>query len=206
MGPYRVPPGSFVLLRDPAVLALVAPPPVRKVLLKIESNRKTLRLPGFASSFGPSVASVAAPTKSFALNQRALPLVISPPPFHFGCEPYQDVAAISGKVLLLRRGLCSFAVKSNMGALGGAKAIIVVNGAGEEDVAPSASGDEVEPGSKLKALVPLVLVGNTTGAALVELLAEGHVATIKLEASIADEIEPIVLGGYTVLNVRMKRS
>jgi hypothetical protein len=92
--------------------------------------------------------------------------------------------------------------------LGGAKAIIVVNSLEEDDVIPSADRIEV---AATNALVPLLLVGNATGATLERILlneaTNGREMILSVEATdVSEENEPINLAGYVVSNVRLKRT
>lgn len=94
----------------------------------------------------------------------------------------------------------------------GAKAVIVINTFDEEEIVPSAEGEEKEWGT----MVPLVLVSNSTGIALEKLLVavekegggkgEGKGLRVGVrEAKEDGETEPLVLGGYHVLNVKLQR-
>ena len=92
--------------------------------------------------------------------------------------------------------------------MGGAKAIIVVNSLEEDDVIPSADRIEVVA---TNALVPLLLVGNATGATLERILLNeaknGREMILSVEATdVSEENEPINLAGYVVSNVRLKRT
>lgn len=107
--------------------------------------------------------------------------------------------------------MCTFAWKSHQAALGGAKAIIVVNTEDEDDVTPTA--DSVEDEALLKTLVPLLMVGNTSGTAFEKLLMTtsgrefgGAVLSVTASHGVEDENEPINLGGYVVSNVKLKRN
>lgn len=66
---------------------------------------------------------------------------------------------------------------------------------------PLADGEE----ESYTALVPLVLVSNSTGSALEALMKEGEGATVKAEVAKEEDVDPLVLGGYTVLNVKLLR-
>lgn len=104
-------------------------------------------------------------------------------------------------MLVLHRGKCSFAQKANFAALGGAKAVVVINTSDEAGFVPSAEGEE-----EYKALVPLVLVSNTTGSALEALIARaGDEAALMRPVEANNEVDSLMLGGYQVLNVRLQR-
>ena len=211
---------------DPAVIGSIPALRLEKVHLHIAikehvgASATSLVVPALAANFGPHVGSTAALKGSFALGQPALPLRSRSPEFAYGCEPHHDLApvapskiwggggggtrsAIDGQVLVLRRGLCSFARKAHFAALAGAKAVIVVNTADTDEsmIVPSAEGEDRD----LKALVPLVMVSNSTGVRLEELLRSAVEAVVRPEEPKETGIQPLVLGGYTVSNVILER-
>ena len=192
-------------MEDPIVLNAIAALPTLRIELQVVVGQQSLKFPALASDFGPSLSSTAAPSTSFAINRPALPLAVAVD--FYGCDTYHDPTAIDGKVLILRRGHCSFVQKSNLGARAGAKAILVINSAEEQDIVPS--GGTIEDGATAKELVPLLMIGNSTGIALLKVLEEGGVkkgATIVPRARrVEGETEPLLLGGHTVLNIHLKR-
>lgn len=220
---YRVPVGSVVRIGDPAVLASIPTARLEQVLLRVTVKQPagakptSLVVPALAANFGPAISGAAAAKGSFALSQPALPLRARMADLAYGCEPHHDVAAVppgkiwggggvrsavDGQVLVLRRGLCSFARKAHFAALAGAKAVIVINSADDDEsmIVPSSDGEDKE----LKALVPLVMVSNSTGATLEKLLRGGE-ASVRPEEPKEVAIQPLVLGGYTVQNVVLER-
>ncbi|GAA5873021.1 hypothetical protein JCM1840_007299 [Sporobolomyces johnsonii] len=290
VGPYKVPTGAYVVIRDPSVLASIPRQRAEKLRLDVdvapadspprrphpaspadEASRldsfldkllhpladsvppppprhsapaPALQLSALAASFGPSLSSRQPPPNSFALSQPALPLTTSLYPY--GCEPHHPPpsssssssnahgTSLEGHLLLVHRGHCSFALKSNLAALAGAKGVIVINSAHEDLVVPSASsaaaavgddddgdGDEGDGDGDVKArmasLVPVVLVGNGTGAELEELVkatrarGEGEEVWVSVEEEgegddDGDEVvEGMVLGGYLTRNIKLSR-
>jgi mannosidase alpha-like ER degradation enhancer 1 len=206
VGPYRIPVGQFVHIGDPLVLASIPLRRPEKIQLSASVGDSTLHLPALVANFGPSIASTSPPTGAFAFSEPALPLVTTT--FPYGCEPHHHGEGsssgldVEGKVLVLRRGMCSFARKANLAALGGAKAVIVINtDSDDDDIVPSADAEERD----YKALVPLLLVSNHTGTALEALMASGPgKGSVKAEEA-TDEVEPMILGGYHVMNVKLQR-
>ncbi|KAI5475825.1 ER degradation enhancer, mannosidase alpha-like 1, glycoside hydrolase family 47 protein [Pseudohyphozyma bogoriensis] len=199
----RVPLGKLVRIADPVVLATVPQHRLEKVHLNIIVDGAKVQLPGLASSFGPSIMHPPS-SNAFAISRPPLPLLIPhvQSGAYYGCDPHElDASSVKGKVVVLRRGVCSFARKSNIAALEGAKAVIVINMANEEDIVPSAEGEERE----LAALVPMVLVSNSTGMALETMVESGVEALVEAEESKEEGPEPMVLGGYHVMNVRLQR-
>lgn len=145
-----------------------------------------LYMPALAASFGPSVAhrsaeAIAPNTTPFMLDGPAFPLTL--PRFDpYGCEPYQrnpNPGNGAPHLVLLHRGQCSFALKSHHAAMAGARGVILVSHPSATDgptaqdsdgfVVPGADPSE-EDEDTMRALVPLVLVANTTGQALEDLV------------------------------------
>lgn len=102
-----------------------------------------------------------------------------------------------------------------MAALSGARGVVIINSSDTEDVVPSASAEE-EADETMKSLVPMVLVGNTTGGMLEELVKnrkEGEQVWVRVREQTKkdgeeeeDELmDGLVLGGYVVRNVKLGR-
>ena len=200
---YRVPLGSIVVIEDPIVLKAIAALPSLRIELQVVVGKQSLKFPALASDFGPSLSSTAAPAGSFAIDRPPVALAVAAD--FYGCDTYHDPTPINGKVLLLRRGHCSFVQKSNLGAKAGAKGIIVINSAEEQDIVPSGGG--IEDGLEKKELVPLLMIGNSTGVALMKLMDEGRkeATIVPYPRRVEGETEPLLLGGHTVLNIQLKR-
>ncbi|KAK4051547.1 hypothetical protein OIV83_002687 [Microbotryomycetes sp. JL201] len=231
VGPYRVPSGSYVSIKDPLVLANLPHRRVERVQIDVSLDATLVNDPlsddvpeslsmhasALVANFGPSVASSQPPPRSFAFSMPRLPLVR--PLFQFGCEPIVDddkldssqttddpSVSVRDKIVVLHRGMCSFARKSNMAALSGSKGVIVINSTDDEEFIPSAEGDEAD----LNALVPLLLVSNSTGYALEEMVKKGAEQGVEAMVRLVDahdesEGAGLILGGYQVLNVKLHR-
>ncbi|BGP03907.1 hypothetical protein JCM10021v2_007655 [Rhodotorula toruloides] len=148
----------------------------------------TLHIPALAASFGPSIVhrpSSAIPSglTPFMLDGPALPLVL--PSFDiYGCSALHPPPSSSPSLLLLHRGHCSFALKSHNAALSSFAGVILISSPsatdeegeeGEGFVVPSADEGEEEE-ETMSSLVPLVLVGNSTGSVLEGLVRSVEVA------------------------------
>lgn len=206
-----------------------------------------LHIPALAASFGPSIVHRADDTippglsPPFMLDGPAFPLTL--PAFDpYGCEPHHPSSSSSssgapqGALVLLHRGHCSFALKAHHAALSGARGVVLVSSAspsasdaeGDEFVVPSADPDE-EDDETMRALVPLVLVANSTGAEL-ERMVRGVMLPAEEEeeeergrrqqrqvwvtithaededgAEEEEEEAGLMLGGYLVRNVKLHR-
>ncbi|KWU45242.1 hypothetical protein RHOSPDRAFT_28872 [Rhodotorula sp. JG-1b] len=157
--------------------------------LETGASPSGLYVPALAASFGPSVAyrspeAIPLAMIPFMLDGPAMTLVL--PRFDpYGCEPHHPPPTGSSDqlepphILLLHRGHCSFALKAHYAALAGAKGVVVVSHPSPTDepdaqnlggfVVPGADAAE-EAEDTMRALVPLVLVANSTGQALEDLV------------------------------------
>lgn len=171
---------------------------------------------GLAASFGPSLD----PSLNSEFNNLQGYLALnSPSPIPvvvigdtYGCraplpgeleDPSTGISRMKGKILIVRRGMCPFVVKSSWAAIGGAKGIIVINTQGQNNGITPSSDEEAE--IALGKMVPMILISWEEGQRLLDFLnprnGEGRV-----EVSIGKlAIVPLQLGGYTVNNVRLLR-
>ncbi|GEM11334.1 ER degradation enhancer, mannosidase alpha-like 1, glycoside hydrolase family 47 protein [Rhodotorula toruloides] len=144
----------------------------------------SLHIPALAASFGPSIlhrpsSAIPSGLTPFMLDGPPLPLVV--PSFDpYGCSPLAPPPSTPA-LALLRRGHCSFALKSHNAALSSYAGVVLLSSPlpsdsdeqGDGFVVPSA--DESEEGDKvMKSLVPLVLVANSTGVGLEGLVRSVH--------------------------------
>lgn len=192
---------------DSGVLASMPPARPEKLWLdftlgSLDGSDQILRAPALAANFGPSIRSTSAPLGSFAVSLASLS-VSAATTLSYGCDSgsHLNKTEVDGKVIVVQRGQCSFALKAHLAALEGAKAVLVVNTADSVDLVPTI--DEAD--AELKALVPLVMISNSTGQALEDLLRRGEVR-VRPEESGEEVLESIVLGGYAVSNVRLQRN
>jgi hypothetical protein len=200
VGPYRVLPGATVLVTDPAVNLALQFTDELATQIKLEfkmgsSIDTTSRFVGVASlaTFGPPATTVFYPKAS------ALPIV-KPALDVYGCEPYSvdRVPGVkAGFVLLVRRGLCTFQIKSHRAAMAGARALLV-SSFDEVEFMPAAD-DETESG-----LVATLLISNSTGVELERSfrLAEDRGKGEMMWAVWAPEQKPrpFVVNGHRILN------
>lgn len=76
-----------------------------------------------------------------------------------GCAPFANAVDVAGKIVIIDRGTCGFAVKQDFAFAAGAAGVIVANNAGDGLISMVAGET---PGYNL----PTVFVGQTAGAAL----------------------------------------
>jgi hypothetical protein len=206
VGPYRIPSSASVIISDPEVVPILRDSPVHspsRTILRFASTDEGSKqefLVDSASSaqFGPDILSNAALDGSFAFQRPALQ-VTTIPTSPFGCGPYNlpRDSVSKGSVLFIRRGLCTFAAKMKFAAAAGAKGVIV-SGDTDEVIVPSA-GPEDDLG---KVLVPLVLVKNSTGLRVENLLARAESRGKEVVVEVIPSQGVLYLNGYALANVR----
>ncbi len=81
-----------------------------------------------------------------------------------GCSPFTNAAAIAGKIALIERGLCGFAVKARNATNAGAVGVIIYNNAANAGAAPPGMADDGINGAFVT--IPTVSVTRTDGLAI----------------------------------------
>ena len=116
------------------------------------------------ASFGPSISSLGAPI-SATIVPAVDPADVAGPTTTDGCSPFTNAAAVAGKIALVERGTCGFAVKARNATNAGAAAVIIYNQAANANAAPaSMGGDGINDPF---VLIPAVSVTRTDGLAMV---------------------------------------
>ena len=83
------------------------------------------------------------------------------PSVNDGCGAFTNAAAVAGKVAIVRRGTCGFAVKAKNAQLAGAKAVIIANNA--LNAGPMGMG-----GTDPTVTIPAIAVGTNVGTSLID--------------------------------------
>ena len=132
--------GGFVTAGVPNVLSLgsprveiVAPAPI--------SGQLQFGLAVFGPRIGnPSVsADVVAAVDAV---EPPLPNTTAPGTTTDGCSPFSNAAAVAGKIVLIERGFCGFAVKARNATNAGAAAAVIYNNAANAAGAPPGMADD----------------------------------------------------------------
>jgi hypothetical protein len=133
--------GEKVTANVPTVLSLGSP---RIEVLQPSSIAGQLQF-GLAA-FGPTIAN------SPVLNENVVAAVdaIEPPPTPGaasgtttdGCSPLSNAGAVAGKIVLIERGFCGFAVKARNATDAGADAVVIYNNAANANAAPPGMADD----------------------------------------------------------------
>lgn len=81
-----------------------------------------------------------------------------------GCSPFSNAAAVAGKIALIERGLCGFAVKARNATNAGAAAVVIYNNATNVNSAPPSMADDGVNGAFVT--IPAVSVRRADGLAI----------------------------------------
>ena len=99
-----------------------------------------------------------------------------------GCSPFSNAAAVAGKIALIERGLCGFAVKARNATAAGAAAVIIYNNVANVNAAPPGMADDGVNGAFV--LIPTVSVRRADGLAILGQLGAGVSADIGVDLAI----------------------
>ncbi|HXV40975.1 MAG TPA: PA domain-containing protein [Steroidobacteraceae bacterium] len=99
-----------------------------------------------------------------------------------GCSPFDNAAAIAGRIALIERGLCAFAVKARNATNAGAAGAIIYNNAANVNAAPPGLGDDGINGAFVT--IPTVSVRRADGLSIVAQLGGGVTASIGVNDAI----------------------
>ena len=173
--------GAFVTTDVPSVLSLGSPevnvtsPPVIAGPLQFGT-----------AAFGPSVTA----------SSIAAPMVAAVDPADVGgtttdgCSPFSNAADVAGKIVLVERGLCGFAVKARNATNAGALAVMIYNNAANAAAAPPGMADDGLNGAFVT--IPAVSVRRADGLAIVAQLGGGVTASLG--------VNPTIRAGADALN------
>jgi hypothetical protein len=99
-----------------------------------------------------------------------------------GCSPFANATAIAGRIALIERGQCGFALKARNAGDAGAAAVIIYNNAANGTAAPASMGDDGVNGAFVT--VPAISLRRVDGLAIVGALAGGVNADIAVDLTV----------------------
>lgn len=99
-----------------------------------------------------------------------------------GCSPFSNAATVAGRIALIERGLCGFAVKARNATDAGAIAVIIYNNAANAAAGPPGMADDNINGQFVT--IPTVSLRRTDGTDIVAALAGTVSAQIGIQAGI----------------------
>lgn len=99
-----------------------------------------------------------------------------------GCSPFSNAAAVAGKIVLIERGLCGFAVKARNATNAGAAAAIIYNQAANVNAAPPGMADDGINGAFVT--IPVISLTRADGLAILGQLGGGVSASIGVDPNV----------------------
>ncbi|MCM3904707.1 MAG: hypothetical protein ND866_23670 [Pyrinomonadaceae bacterium] len=99
-----------------------------------------------------------------------------------GCSPFTNAAAVAGKIALIERGTCGFALKARNATNAGAAAYIIYNNAANATAGPPGMGDDGINGGFV--FIPGVSLTRTDGLAIVGQLGGGVNASLIVDPTV----------------------
>jgi hypothetical protein len=106
-----------------------------------------------------------------------------------GCTPFTNAGAVAGKIALIERGLCGFAVKARNATDAGAIGVIIYNNVANANAAPPGMADDGVNGAFVT--IPTVSVRRTDGTDIVAALAGTVTAQIGIQTTIRAGADPL---------------
>jgi hypothetical protein len=105
-----------------------------------------------------------------------------------GCSPFSNAAAVAGKIVLVERGLCGFAVKARNATNAGAVGVIIYNNAANVNAAPPAMADDFVNGAFVT--IPTVSLTRANGLAILSQILTGTTAKIGIDLAVRAGADP----------------
>jgi hypothetical protein len=179
--------GAYVTSAVPSVLRLGSP------TVAVTSPASIAGAYQFGTAaFGPAVGSPSVAAPVVAAADVAEPSTSTTPAGTTtdGCSPFANAAAVAGKIALVERGLCGFAVKARNATIAGAAAVIIYNNAANVNSAPPGMADDGVNGAFVT--VPTVSIRRADGLNIVAQLAAGAVnADIGIDLTVRAGADPL---------------
>ena len=155
--------GSFVTAGVPNVLSLGSP---EVQLLNPAPIAGTLQFG--TAAFGPTIGNPNVQADVVAavdvVEPANPPTVPAPGTSTDGCSPFLNAAAVAGKIALIERGFCGFALKARNATNAGAAGVIIYNQAANVNAAPPGMADDGINGAFVT--IPTVSIRRADGLAI----------------------------------------
>ena len=161
-----------------AALGALARQPDRR---RERSSQHRRQLPFGTASFGPRIGSPSVTANVVAAVDAVEAAVVGATTTD-GCSPFDNAAAVAGRIALIERGQCGFAVKARNASDAGAAAVIIYNNAANVNAGPANMGDDGING--VFVTVPTVSLRRVDGLAIIGELAGGVNADIGVDMTI----------------------
>ena len=131
------------------------------------------------AGFGPPLGS---PSVTADVVEAVDPADAAGPATTDGCSPFTNAAAVAGKIALIERGTCGFALKARNATNAGAAAYIIYNNAANAAAGPPGMGDDGINGAFV--FIPGVSLTRNDGLAIVAQLAGGVNASLIVDPTV----------------------
>ncbi len=129
--------------------------------------------------FGPPIGS---PNVSAAVVAAVDPADAAGPATTDGCSAFTNAAAVAGKIALVERGTCGFALKARNATNAGAAAVLIYNNAANAAAAPPGMADDGVNGAFVT--IPSLSLTRADGLAIVAQLGGGVNASLAVDLTI----------------------
>lgn len=131
------------------------------------------------AAFGPSIGN---PTVMANVVEAVDPADGAGPTTTDGCSAFTNAAAVAGKIALVERGTCGFAVKARNATNAGAAAVIIYNNAANVNAAPPGMADDGINGQFVT--IPTASLRRANGLSIIAQLGGGVTANMGVDFSI----------------------
>ena len=131
------------------------------------------------AAFGPPIGS---PNVTAAIVAAVDAADAAGPATTDGCSPFINAAAVAGKIALIERGTCGFAVKARNATNAGAAAAIIYNNAANAAAGPPGMADDGINGAFVT--IPTVSLTRADGLAIIAQLGGGVTASVAVDPTI----------------------
>lgn len=174
--------GGFVTSAVPGVLNLGSP------AVEVNSPAAIAGIYQFGTAaFGPAIGNPSVTANVVAAVDAVEPPPATPPgaapgTTTDGCSPFANAADVVGRIVLIERGFCGFAVKARNATNAGAAAVIIYNNAANAAGAPPGMADDGINGAFVT--IPTVSVRRDDGLAILGQLAGGVSADVGVDPTV----------------------
>ena len=140
------------------------------------------------AGFGPAIGSpnVTAPAIAAVDAVEAGP---TPGTTTDGCSAFSNAGLVAGKIVLIERGFCGFAVKARNATTAGAAGVVIYNNAANAALAPPGMADDGVNGAFVT--IPTVSLSRADGLAIVGQLASGISMDIGVDPAVRAGADPL---------------
>jgi hypothetical protein len=101
-----------------------------------------------------------------------------------GCSPFTNGAAMAGKIALIERGFCGFALKARNATNAGAIGVIIYNNVANAAAAPPGMGNDPPANNGAFVTIPTASLSRNDGLAIIAQLGTGVTTRIGVDLSI----------------------